>query len=215
MRKAIIIITTIVSIGCNSPTDKEKELTKRADVAKTEDSSSPVTEMSIGDQDDEGWGADIRLSIGEIIRSDTSVVYKVKSLYKMKSIGFDLSLPTAKPQNENALAQILTIKSSGEISDNFLKVLSELYKQEIDSTKRFIKSARIAFIDLNEFSKRQFGKEPVNKSEAKEIKIFFEGNTSDYYAELYLNINEKEHWLELKEKDESYRDQVIKFLATR
>jgi len=34
-------------------------------------------------------------------------------------------------------------------------------------------------------------------------------------AEVYVNFNEKEHRLELREKDEGYRSQVIKFLTAK
>jgi len=45
------------------------------------------------------------------------------------------------------------------------------------------------------------------------MKLFFETEDPEDHAELYVNINEKEHWLEIREKDESYRRQIIKFLT--
>ena len=47
------------------------------------------------------------------------------------------------------------------------------------------------------------------------MKLFFENNDPDGYAELYVNINEKEQWIELREKDEGYRRQVTKFLTAK
>ncbi|MBK7292200.1 MAG: hypothetical protein IPI78_19380 [Chitinophagaceae bacterium] len=47
------------------------------------------------------------------------------------------------------------------------------------------------------------------------MKAFFEAENPDDNAELYININEAEHWIEIKEKDEGYRKQVIKGLTTK
>jgi hypothetical protein len=38
-------------------------------------------------------------------------------------------------------------------------------------------------------------------------------NENDY-AELYLNINSAENWIELREKDEEYRPAVLQFLTS-
>jgi len=74
-------------------------------------------------------------------------------------------------------------------------------------------SPKLAFVDLNEFAKAKFGTEAIPHMEAKQMKLFFETEDPEDHAELYVNINEKEHWLEIREKDESYRRQIIKFLT--
>ena len=141
--------------------------------------------------------------------------YFANSLYEGKNIGLQVTIPSDSPKNENELAQILTFASSGVISHNFIVTLSKLYKEKIDQNIHFISSKRVAFIDLNEFAKSRFGKETVNKSTAKEMKVFFEAENPDDNAELYININETEHWLEIREKDEGYRKQVNKGLSTK
>ena len=90
-----------------------------------------------------------------------------------------------------------------------------MYKLKDDTAKHFISSAKLAFVDLNEFAKAKFGKDAVPHTDAKEMKLFFETEDPEDYAELYVNINDKEHWLELREKDEGYREQVIKFLTAK
>jgi len=45
------------------------------------------------------------------------------------------------------------------------------------------------------------------------MKLFFETEDPEDYAEFYVNINEKEQWLEIREKDQSHRRQIIKFLT--
>jgi hypothetical protein len=94
-------------------------------------------------------------------------------------------------------------------------LLSRLYKLKFDTTKHFVGFAKLAFVDLNEFARAKFGKDAVPHTDAKEMKLFFETEDPDDYAELYVNINDKEHWLEIREKDKGYREQVIKFLSAK
>ena len=76
-----------------------------------------------------------------------------------------------------------------------------------------VNSAKLAFVDLNEFAKAKFGTEAIPHMEAKQMKLFFETEDPEDYAEFYVNINEKEQWLEIREKDQSHRRQIIKFLT--
>jgi hypothetical protein len=94
-------------------------------------------------------------------------------------------------------------------------LLSKLYKLRDDTAKHFISLAKLAFVDLNEFAKAKFGKDAIPHAGEKEMKLFFETEDPEDYAELYLNINEKEHWLEIREKNKRYRRQVIKFLSAK
>ncbi|MCW3110486.1 MAG: hypothetical protein JWQ09_4992 [Segetibacter sp.] len=50
-------------------------------------------------------------------------------------------------------------------------------------------------------------------STKSQYKLFFHGRNEGDYAELYLNINATEHWIELEEKDEEYRQILIKLLT--
>ena len=67
-----------------------------------------------------------------------------------------------------------------------------------------------SFVDLNEFMKNLGYKESDENQDLKKLKLFFEERED--VPEIYLNINEKEHWLELSEKDEMYRGEIIKSL---
>jgi hypothetical protein len=198
-------------VGCS--TDQTKDGKKIAKAATT--TTYPIQPLIIDSSDDEGWGADIRLSLTETTSADSLVTYKAISSYKGENMGLEFRLPNDKPGVSNSPTQILTIRSSGETSDNLLMFLATLYKLKADSSKRFIKSAKIAFVDLNEFARTKFGKDAIPNTEAKEMKLFFETDDPNDYGELYVNINEKEHWLELREKDEGYRQQVIRFLTAK
>lgn len=214
--KLILLILTVCFFSCtDNRNDNKKDVKVRADLIKSSNDSFPSKELFIDNGEEEGWGADIRLSITEILPSDSFTTYKALSSYEGKKFGLEIKLPNNVPDNKNQLAQLMTIKSLGQPSDNLLSTLSKLYKLKVDTTKRFIDEAKVAFIDLNEFAKSRFGKEPVNRTQAKEMKIFFEANNPDDNAELYLNVNDNEHWLEIREKDDGYRDKVVKFLTKK
>ena len=211
----ICTLTLVVAIlSCTNNDCSKKGIKVRADLVQSSD-PFPSKELFIDDGDEEGWGADIRLSIVKVEKTDTSTTYFASSLYEDKNVGLHITIPSSAPKNESELAQILTFTSSGVISDNLIATLSKLYKEKIAQDIHFISSKRTAFIDLNEFAKAKFGKEPVNRTTAKEMKVFFEAENPDDNAELYININEAEHWLEIREKDEGYRKQVIKGFTTK
>jgi hypothetical protein len=216
MIKICTLILIVSLLSCSNADNSKKETKARADLMQTSDKDSfPVKELFIDNGDEEGWGADIRLSITKVEKTDTSITYSANSLYENRNVGLQITIPTASPKSEKELAQVLTFTSSGTASDNFIATLAKLYKEKLDTTVHFITSKRVAFIDLDEFAKSQFGKEPVNKTAAKEMKVFFEAENPDDNAELYININEAEHWLEIREKDDGYRKQVIKGLTTK
>ena len=214
MTRILIIILTVTFLSCNNSDNSKSNTTADTKQIEKED-TFPIKELFVDKGDEEGWGADIRLSVTEISKTDTSVTYFANSIYDKKNVGLKITIPTASPKSEKELAQVLTLQSSGNISDNLVHTLSKLYKEKVDTTLHFVASKRIAFIDLNEFAKVQLGQETSTKTETKEMKIFFEAENPDDNAELYININEAEHWIEIKEKDEGYRKQVIKGLTTK
>jgi hypothetical protein len=202
-----MLLLTVLSFGCSNQTNNVEKVTKTATTI-----GYPIQPLFV-DNGEEGWGGDIRLSITEITSIDSFIAYKAVSYFEGKKVGIEFILPNGKAGIDNSPTQILEVKTCGESSDNLLLLLSKLYKLKIDTTKHFIKSAQLAFVDLNEFAKAKFGKDAISHTDAKEMKLFFETVDPGDYAELYVNVNEKEHWLELREKDENYRKQVIKFFA--
>ena len=211
MKKLSILSIMVLSLGCaTNETNNYKKATKTSTTNKY-----PVQPLFIDNGDEEGWGADIRLSLTEIISTDSMVTYKAISSYEGKKVGLEFTLPIAKPATENSPTEILQIKTCGENSDNLLRLLSKLYRLKVDTNAHFISSVKLAFVDLNEFARSKFGKDAIPQTDSKEMKLFFETEDPEDYAELYVNINDKEHWLELREKDEGYRRQVIKFLTAK
>jgi hypothetical protein len=198
MKKIIVgllLVSTFFSCSnSNNSTKKPSETFPKKDV------------IVLGE--DEGWGADMKLSITEILKNDDNVTYTVNSTYDKKDIGFKISIPVGN-------AKSLTIYNTGSNSNHFIQTLSKLYKQQVDTSIHFVSSKQVAFIDLHQFANQLMGKETENSGGQKDLKMFFESENPDDYAEFYLNINETEHWVEFKEKEDSYRKQVLKGLTTK
>ncbi len=209
MKKFYILLFLILSFSCSI--EQTKDAKKISGTATT--FTYPIQPLFIDNGEEEGWGADIRLSLAEITSTDSFTAYKAISSYEGKDLGLEFILPKSQPGNSPT--QTLTIKTCGENSDNLLMLLSRLYKLKTDTEKHFVSAAKLAFVDLNEFAKAKFGKDAIPHTDAKEMKLFFEAEDPQDYAELYVNINEKEHWLELREKNEDYRRPIIKFLTAK
>jgi len=193
MHKFLIALLLISSIGCSSNKNKSAE-----NAAKSINATYPVQPLIIESDDDEGWGADIRLSLTQVVSADSANTYRAVSSHEGKNVGIEFILPKSNAGKDKSPTQVLMIKSCGENSDNLLMILTNLYKLKPDQAKHFISSAKLAFVDLNEFAKAKFGKEAIQATDVKEMKLFFETEDPDDYAELYLNINAREHWLEVR-----------------
>jgi hypothetical protein len=208
MLKYALFFLAILSISCNNSTQSEGSIvdTKSEPLPAT---TFPVKELYIETSEEEGWGADLRLSIVSIIQTDTTNEYTALSTYQGKKIGLLVSVHKPK-EGGSGFGNGFTLKRTGEESDFLLATLARLYKQKADTSLKFINSISTNYVDLGEYAKTLNAKEGGNYSTPAEYKIFFEGN--DDYAEMYVNINPDEHWIELKEKDEEYRPLIIKIL---
>ena len=114
------------------------------------------------------------------------------------SLGKDIPLVTYRG--------VVTYRSTGADSDAFVQVLDELYGTKL-SPKAMGRETQFTAISL-EGDPRDLAKGPVK------IKLFFESQQEDEYAELFTNIELSAHRLEVHEKDEGYRSAVVKALQT-
>jgi hypothetical protein len=208
MLKYLLSGLIIFLFSCNNTDNSQKA---NADNKEAGNEAFPIKELQIDKSEEEGWGADIKLSIVSIADTDTTKDYKAISTYKGKNLGLLLSVPKAKEGNKG-FAKGITFKTIGPESDYLLLTLSNLYKQKAGSSLKFVSSASVTYVNLKEFSKSLGAKDGGDYTTASEYKLFFEGNRDEDYGELYLNISPDDHWIELKEKDEEYRPAVIKFL---
>lgn len=202
MNKIIItcFITTLFSCSNNQTNESATFVTK----------NYAVQPLQIDNGEEEGWGADIRLSIVEKSENDTSHIYKAVSSYEGKELGLLVFVPKRK-ESDKGFGKGISFKRIGTSSDNLLQTLSRFYKQTVDSAAIFAKDITVTYVNLKELAKSITGKEGQYKA-TDEYKLFFEGNRDEDYAELYLNINSTENWIELREKDEEYRTAILRFL---
>ena len=200
--KKILYGLTVFLFSCNSSD-------------KTQNTSSnetfPVKELMIDNGEEEGWGADIRLSIFSIRETDTSKLYTAISTYQGTKLGLLVSIPRRK-EGEKGFGNGISLKSIGIESDNLLQTLAKLYKQKADSSLKFTTSITVTYVNLDEFAKSLGATDRDEYKTQNQYKLFYEGSSEEDYAELYLNISPSEHWIELREKDEEYRPVLIKFL---
>jgi hypothetical protein len=98
----------------------------------------------------------------------------------------------------------VSYRSVGTESDLLLHVMDELYGT---------KQAPKAMNKVTEFTAMSLGADPRDLSkEPVKIKLFFESNAEDQYAELFTNIDLKERKLYINEKDEEYRTAIVRAL---
>jgi len=206
MQKFIIISFLATLFSCSSNQNN-------ADNNKTATSDTityAVQPLQIDNGEEEGWGADIKLSIVEKSENDTAKIYKAVSSYNGKELGLLISVPKRK-EGDKGFGQGISLKSIGTQSDYLLRTLCQLYKQTVDTTATFAKDVNVTYVNLKEFAKAVAGQEGQYTA-ANEYKLFFEGKSDEDYAELYLNVNPTDNWIELREKDEEYRPIVLRFL---
>jgi hypothetical protein len=210
MTKIFIAILTITFLSCNnSDNSKTDSSSDTKQVGQTD--TFPVKELLVDNGEEEGWGADIKLSIISNSETDTSKTFTAISTYEGKRLGLLVSIPKKK-EGEKGFSSGITLNSIGSESDILLKVLSKLYKQKVDTSLKFTNSVSVTYVNLDEFAKSLGAQDGGQYKTENQYKLFYEGEKEGDYAELYLNINPTEHWVELKEKDEEYRPIIIKLL---
>jgi len=169
------------------------------------DSNRSLTPQPVLLDNEEGF-ENIKMSFTESSTSDNSITYKVNSTYENKNIGFDLTVPTKGSGK-------LSIKNNGTNSDNFIYALQKIYKQKNDSASKFVGLITADCISMGDYIDSLNKQSKGNYTTTAQNKLFFQGTKEDDYAELYLNINTSEHWIELKEKDIEYRPVILKLLT--
>jgi len=179
-----------------------------------DDRSVVLEEITSRFDPEEGWH-DCFFKIISSTSTDSTTTFVCKGLHKGKAVGLQFEVrtdmgagitPAGELNSEAGLVKkAVQIKSIGQESNELIKVLSELYGKP--TTRPFIKQTDwITAYSLNQ--------KPVdlNKSDYYKLKLFFDKD-EDLYAEVFLNIKTSAGEIELNEKDEEYRDNVIKALT--
>jgi hypothetical protein len=180
-------------------------------VAKVQPSRPLVAPPEVTSEEELGFH-DLIFYIQEHKRlPDGSQSIRGLGLYKGRQLGLEVVLgPTwqgGSPGKDVPLVTysgIVTYRSTGVDSDAFVQVLDELYGTKLRPAA-MSKETRFAAISLAG-DPRDLSKGPVK------MKLFFESDKQDDYAEFFTNIELAARRLEIHEKDEDYRLPVIKAL---
>lgn len=145
---------------------------------------------------------------------DNNWIIFAKGQYDSIVVGFKVviknnitpGIVNGKPDQSGMITNAGQILSIGLESDNFIKVVSELYGFKTE--KKFTKNA----ILFDCFSLNSQNSD-LEKADLK-FKLFLDGQDSNgLYSELYLNISFSDGLIELDEKDPGYRENIIKIMT--
>jgi len=99
----------------------------------------------------------------------------------------------------------VTLRSAGPRSDTLLQAIDRLYATNLGVT---------AMAPQVKFSGISLGGNPTALDEGPtRIKLFFESDADDRYAEIFLDLDIQEGTIRLNEKDPDYRKAVVQALA--
>jgi hypothetical protein len=143
--------------------------------------------------------------------SDGSQRILASGMYQGKKVSLEILLgPAWRSGAIDADVPITTFL--GSVSYRSIGVESDLLLQAMDEVYG-TKKAPKAMNKVTEFSAISLEGDPRNLSKGiTKIKLFFEANSEDQYAELFTNIDLKVRKLYISEKDEEYRTAIVRAL---
>jgi hypothetical protein len=143
-------------------------------------------------------------------------VAHLRNTYNGKPLGFDVALYGTfrnALHSNNGKAELdakaleglkVVLLRSGPESDEFLRVLDDFYGTK-QSVNAMVPSFELQPIPL----------QGENEGGLAKIKLFGNTDSETEYFEVYLNVNFKEGWAELAEKDPDYRLPMVRTLGKR
>lgn len=184
-------------------------------------SNSDITQIKLEEitahmDSSEGWNDIFLTIVNDIITTDNYHIYIGKGLYKGTIVGLKFEVKNDMPAGLLKSGEInkggfisngIKIISIGEESDKFIKVLSELYN--FPTVKPFSKSV----IPSTTFSLNQKVVD-LDEIDYYKFKLFFGENSENLYSEMFFNIDLTKRIIELNEKDQGYRENIIKVFTT-
>jgi hypothetical protein len=201
---AFVWLSAVVGPGCGTAQEKAPQnLPPPVAVtpAPTETRNAGNREIIVNGEAEDF--KDIVLWIDARSYPGAAIRYKVTGTYRKKEIGFLVDVPKAGSASMDAIV----FRSLGATSDEFLISLAAIYGLK-SKPRPFAKEVKATFLDMGEFARKMGGDR--SDPDLKQLKVFF-GKGED--VELFLNINETAGTVELGEKDEEYREGVVKELS--
>ena len=188
--RAFVVSLLLVAIpffegGCRQASTEGPQFSKASE-------SQPLPEIT--SESEEGY-YDLVFAIEDYKKlPDGSQAILASGMYKGRKVSLGVYVSTGS----------VIYRSVGAESDLLLKALDEIYgtKQAPQTMK---KTTEFTAISL-EGDAGDLAKGPVK------MKLFFESNVEDDYAELYTNIDLKTRKLYITEKDEWYRAAIVRAL---
>lgn len=177
--------------------------------------SEPILPYITKVQEQEEGFNDISLKIIEVNKKENNYEYIAKGKYENKIVGIKISIQNNISAGINNNGEIeaksfekngIIIESIGAESDNFVTALSQIYN--IPRTTKFSKNPiKTTIFPLNQTVA------DLTKSNYYKFKVFFNDESDENeYAEIYININLENNYIEFNEKDNEYRINIIKTL---
>lgn len=141
-------------------------------------------------------------------------IIQAKGLWGKETVGIEVSfrrdmklgIVNTEVDKKRFYREGINFYSIGDLSDNFTKALSALFKTEGTSFRMIETVGSTAFV--------LSGQPEYFEEEYIKTKIFFDDtNEKEHYAEWYVNIDLKNRILELREKDQEYRKNILNMLT--
>lgn len=145
---------------------------------------------------------------------DHNHTIQAKGLWGKQTVGIEigirhdmkLGIVNTEVDRKRFYKEGIWFRSIGELSDNFTKALSTMFKAESTDSRMCSSVASLAFV--------LSGHPEYFEEDYIKTKVFFdEANEKQQYAEWYINIDLKNKILELREKAPQYRKNIINILT--
>ena len=171
-----------------------------------------LIELTSNQDAEEGW-MDLIFTISQKEKLDNGFWgLTCKAKHKNQIVGLKINIKNGIPGGEiddpGVSVNGVEFKSIGKESDKLIEIMSELYEQP-KKTKFTDQNLFFVALSLNR-------EKAVLENGSFRFKLFFDENDErNLYSEFYLNPDFINGTIELKEKDEEYRTNIIKTLSEK
>ena len=175
-------------------------------------SQAPANLPEILSETEEGFADMVFRITKQEKQAPSEVVIGAQSMANGKKVGFRIRLGSDWEKGKleipiTTYKGLVILERCGTESDDLLRFMDSVYKTQI-LPAAMAEATRFTGISLE-------GKPHALTSGPVKIKLFYESENEDEYAELYLNIDTASQKVYLNEKDEAYRAPIIKDLGKK